>query len=125
MYCYANNLYGWEMSQNLPVDAFEWKKNTSKFNEKFIKNYKKDSYIEDILEVGVEYPKRLYNLHNNLPFLPIKMKIKKCHNLVHNLQDKHNYFAHIRTLKQALDHGLIFLKKQRVIQFNKKNINYL
>ena len=93
MYCDANNLYGWEMSQNLPVDAFEWKKNTSKFNEKFIKNYKKDSYIEDILEVGVEYPKRLYNLHNNLPFLPIKMKIKKCH---------------IRTLKQALDHGLIF-----------------
>ena len=75
MYWDANNLYGWEMSQNLPVDGFEWKKNTSKFNEKFIKNYKKDSDIEDILEVGAEYPKSLYNLHNNLPFLPIKMKI--------------------------------------------------
>ena len=75
MYWDANNLYGWEMSQNVPVDGFEWKKNTSKFNEKFIKNYKKDSDIEDILEVGVEYPKSLYNLHNNLPFLPIKMKI--------------------------------------------------
>ena len=75
MYWDANNLYGWEISQNLPVDGFEWKKNTSKFNEKFIKNYKKDSDIEDILEVGVEYPKSLYNLHNNLPFLPIKMKI--------------------------------------------------
>ena len=75
MYWDANNLYGWEMSQNVPVDGFEWKKNTSKFNEKFIKNYKKDSDIEDILEVGFEYPKSLYNLHNNLPFLPIKMKI--------------------------------------------------
>ena len=75
MYWDANNLYRWEISQNLPVDGFEWKKNTSKFNEKFIKNYKKDSDIEDILEVGVEYPKSLYNLHNNLPFLPIKMKI--------------------------------------------------
>ena len=75
MYWDANNLYGWEISQNLPVDGFEWKKNTSKFNEKFIKNYKKDSDIEDILEVGVEYPKSLYNLHNNLPFLLIKMKI--------------------------------------------------
>ena len=75
MYWDANNLYGWEISQNLPVDGFEWKKNTSKFNEKFIKNYKKDSDIEDILQVGVEYPKSLYNLHNNLPFLPIKMKI--------------------------------------------------
>ena len=26
MYLEANNLYGWAMSQKLPVDGFKWKK---------------------------------------------------------------------------------------------------
>ena len=34
----VNNLYGWEMSQNLPVNNFEWIKDNSQFNEDFIKN---------------------------------------------------------------------------------------
>ena len=43
----ANNLYGWAMSQKLPVDGFKWEKNASKFNEMFIKNYDDDS-VKDI-----------------------------------------------------------------------------
>ena len=39
-YLDANNLYGWVMSQKLPVNGFEWAKNLSRFNEIFIKNYK-------------------------------------------------------------------------------------
>ena len=35
----ANNLYGWEMSQKLPINGFKWVKNLSKFNEDFVKNY--------------------------------------------------------------------------------------
>ena len=35
----ANNLYGWTMSEKLPVNNFEWIKDTSQFNENFIKNY--------------------------------------------------------------------------------------
>ena len=31
----ANNLYGWAMSQKLPVNNFEWIRNTSQFNEDF------------------------------------------------------------------------------------------
>ena len=37
MYWDANKLYGWAISQRLPVNNFLAKKNTSKFNEKFKK----------------------------------------------------------------------------------------
>ena len=37
MYLDANNLYGWEMSQKLPVNGFEWVEKLSKFDEGFIK----------------------------------------------------------------------------------------
>ena len=50
------------------------------------------------LEVDVEYSKVLYKFHNDLPFLPKRMKIEKCHKLVCNLYDKSKYVAHI-TLK--------------------------
>ena len=43
----ANNLYGWEMSQTLPINCFKWVKNLSKFNEDFIKNMMK-IVIQDI-----------------------------------------------------------------------------
>lgn len=40
----ANNLYQWRMSQNLPVDNFEWEENiVSKSDESFIKNYDEGS----------------------------------------------------------------------------------
>ena len=45
------------------------------------------------------------------------MKIGKCKKLVCNLYDKKNYVVHIRSLKQALYHGLILKKVHSVIQF--------
>ena len=48
------------------------------------------------------------------------MKIDKCNKLVCNLYDKKNYVVHIRSLKQALDYGLILKKVHRVIQFNQE-----
>ena len=119
-YLDANNFYGWEVSQKLPVHDFKWKKNILKFNEDFIKNYDEDSDKEYILEVDVKYPKNLHDLHRDLPFLPERMKIDKCSKLVCNLYDKNNLVVHVRSLKQALDHGLILEKVHRVIQFNQK-----
>ena len=103
-YLDANNLYGYAMSQKLPVSGFKWKKNMSKFTEEFIKNYNEDSDKGCILEVDVKYPKNLHGLDEDLPFLPERMKIA-C-----NLYDKKNYVVHIRSLKQALSHGLILKK---------------
>ena len=110
MYLDANSLYGWLMSQKLPVYGFEWKKNMSKFNEKFIKNYDENLGLGYLREADDDYPKRFHNFHNDLPFLIERMKIKKCNKLVCKFYDKNNYVAHIRTLKQVLKHGLIFLK---------------
>ena len=116
----ANNLYGWAMSQKLPVDGFKWKKNLLKFNEDFIKNYDEDSDKGYILEVDVKYPKNLHDLNSDSPFVAERMKINKCNKLVCNLYDKHNYVVHIRSLKQALDHGIILKKVHKVIQFNQE-----
>ena len=120
MHLDANNLYGWAMSQKLPVDGFKWEKNVSKFDEKFIQKYDEDSCLENIFEIDVEYPKRFHNFYNDLPYLPDRTKIKICHKLVCNLYDKNNYVAHIRALKQALNHELILKKVRKVNQFNQK-----
>ena len=45
--------------------------------------------------------------HNDLPFLPERMKIEKVEKLVTNLHDKTEYVIPIRNLKQALNHGLV------------------
>ena len=70
MYLDANNLYGLAMSQKLPVNGFKWAEKLSKFNERFVNSYNENSDIGHFLEVDVEYPKRLFNLHKDLPFLP-------------------------------------------------------
>ena len=58
-YLDANNLYGWAMSQKLPVNGFKWikQKKLSKFNEDFIKNYDENSNKGYFLEVNIDYPK--------------------------------------------------------------------
>ena len=119
-YLDANNLYGWAMSQKLPVNNFNWVKNKSKIDKNFIKSYDEDSDKGYIFEVDVEYPRRLHDLHSDLPFLPERMKIDKCKKLVCNLHDKKKYVVHIKSLKQALHYGLKLEKVHRVIEFNQE-----
>ena len=57
MYLDANNLYGWAMSQKLPVNCFKWVNDLSRFNERFIKKYNENSDIGYFPEIDVEYPK--------------------------------------------------------------------
>ena len=111
-------LYGWATPQKLPINNFEWIQVTSHFNEDFIKNYNEKSDEGYFLEADVQYPKTLNGVHNDLPFLPERMKIEKVEKLVTNLYDKTEYVIHKRNLKQALNHGLVLKKAQWVIKFN-------
>ena len=110
-YLGANNLYGWGMSQKLPIDGFKWIETSlidKKFNTfiKLIKNCDEESDEGYILEADIEYPKKLHDLNSDLIFLPERMKINECSKLVCNLYDKKTVY--IRTLKQALNHRLAF-----------------
>ena len=69
MYLDANNLYGWAMSQYLPTSNFKWMtdKEISKIN---LGKYKADSKKGLILEVDLEYPQELHDMHNDYPVCP-------------------------------------------------------
>ena len=76
MYLDANNLYGWAMSQYLPMGNFRW------MSEKQIKKINLGMYGADskkglIFEVDLEYPQELHDLHNDYPLAPDKVKVSK------------------------------------------------
>ncbi|XP_071057056.1 uncharacterized protein [Onthophagus taurus] len=113
MYWDANNLYGWAMSQYLPVSDFKWLTENEIQNLDF-NNIPDDSDFGYILDVDIAYPERLHNLHNDLPFLaenliPPNCKCESDKRLIPNLFDKTNYVIHYRNLKQAVAHGLIII----------------
>ena len=114
-YCDVNNLYRWGMSQKLPVNSFKWIKNTSHFNEDFIKDYNEESDEGYFLEVDVQYLEKWHELHNKLPFLPERIKIEKVKKLVANLHYKTEYVIHIR---KALNNELVLKKVDKIIEFN-------
>ena len=91
-YLDVNNLYGWAMSQKLPVNDFKWikKEELSKFKEDFIKSYDENGNIGYFLEVDIEYPKELFNHHKDLPFLPESKKVNKVEKLICSIEDKKN-----------------------------------
>ena len=75
-YWNASNLYEWAMSEKLPVNSFKWIEKTSQFNEDFTKNYNEKNDEGYFLEVDVQYPEKIYEYHNDLPFLPERKTLK-------------------------------------------------
>ena len=63
-------MHGLAMSQKFPVNEFKWGEDVSEFDESFITSYNEESDEEYFLEVDVQYPKKLHDLHNDLLFLP-------------------------------------------------------
>ena len=55
-----------------------------------MENYNEDNDEGYVFEVDVQYPEKLLDLHNDLPFLPGRMKIEKVEKFVANLHDNKN-----------------------------------
>ena len=137
MYLDANNLYGWAMSQYLPTGGFRWmtKKQIDKID---LSKYKEDSNKGLILEVDLEYPKELHDVHNDYPLAAEKVKVNKdmlsnycqeiankfnvstglVHKLIPTLSNKEKYVLHYRNLQLYTDLGLKITKVHRVLEFN-------
>ena len=87
------------MPQNLPVNNFEWIKDTYQFNGDFIKGYDEKSDEGYFFEVEVQYLEKSQEIHNQLLFLAERMKTKKVEKLAANLHVNTEYVIHIRNLK--------------------------
>ena len=64
----VNNLYGWAMLQKLPIKGFKQEKDTSEFNDNFIKNYKEKIDEGYFFQNDVQYLEKLHEFYNDLPF---------------------------------------------------------
>ena len=76
LYLDMNNLYGHAMSQYLAYVDFKWVKNINKTEEESMR-IKKDSSTGYILEVDLEYPKKLHDIYNGYPLAPETINIPK------------------------------------------------
>ena len=133
-----NNLYGWAMNEYLPYGEFKWLKNIEKFN---IMSINDKSPIGYLLEVDLEYPEELNELHKDFPLAPEKLTVsndmlsKYCKNigyryeikvgnlekLVPNLGNKTNYVVHYRNLQLYLSLGMKLTKIHRVLKFSQSD----
>ena len=137
MYLDANNLYGWAMSQFLPTGNFKWL-SQNQIEKTNLGKYTENSKKGLILEVDLEYPQELHDLHNDYPLGPEKAKVAKdmlsdyckkiadkfnissglVHKLIPTLNDTEKYILHYRNLQLYLSLGLKLKKIHRVLEFN-------
>ena len=116
-YLDANNLYEWAMSQPLPYKKFEW------MSEAELSDWKSISSTVGtgcILEVDLEYPDELHNLHNEYPLAPERVVVNKVDKLIPNLNNKTKYVLHHKNLELYLDMGMKLTKVHRGVKFLEK-----
>ena len=135
-----NNLYGDAMSQYLPYGGFKWVKVNNELVNRIL-NKSENSLYGYFLEVDLNYPEHLYNLHNDFPMAPEKIKIEDemlspysfeikkeydiksggINKLAPNLIAKKNYGVHYRNLQYYLSQGLILKKVHRILEFKQSD----
>ena len=100
----VNNLSRCAMSQKFPVNDFIWFEDVSEFDESFIKSYNEEGGEGYFFEVDIQCLENYH--HNDLTFLPERIKFEKIKKLLANLHDKTKYVILRRNLKQILNQGL-------------------
>ena len=107
-YLDANNLYGRAMPKQLPTSGFTW------ITDNELNDWK---HLSCFLEVDLEYPEDLYDLHNDYPLAPERIKIRNVEKLIPNRNNKPNYVVHYENLKLYESHGLKITKIHRCTKF--------
>ena len=121
-YLDANNLYGWAMSQQLPTHGFKWMRNLTKDTVMDIMDKTNHSMSNRgrkgyIFEVDLEYPKKLWEEHNDYPLAPEKMIVNGVEKLICHFKPRKNYVVHYRNLRQYLEMGMRLTAVHRGISF--------
>ena len=114
-----NSLYPEAMSEALPVSGFKW------MTEKQLERWETICTSDNrgcLLEVDLEYPEKLHDLHNDYPLAPERLipEGSKVAKLIPNLYDKEKYVLHYKNLQQYLDLGMKLKKIHRGIEFIEK-----
>ena len=116
-YLDANNLYGWAMTQTLPTHGFKWVKNITK--EKVYQLLETNSPSKGyVFEVDLDYPKKLWKLHNDYPLAPEATVVDGVEKLISHFRPKKNYVIHYKNLNLYLQMGLKLKAVHRAISFN-------
>ena len=117
-YLDANNLYGCAMSKKLPTHGFKWmtcKEKETLFEQQELHTWNKTPCF---LEVDLEYPEKLHDLHNDYPLCPEGVKCKNnVEKLIPNLRNKKKYVLHYKNLIQCLRFGMKLTRIHRGIKF--------
>lgn len=113
-YLDANNLYGWAMSKPLPIENFRWL-SSDEIGE-MMEDHEKIRFCT--LEVDLEYPRYLHDLHNDYPLAPETVVVNDTPKLIPNLRDKERYVLHHENLRQYLAYGIRLTKIHRGIAYD-------
>lgn len=121
MYIDANNLYGWAMSQMLPMGDFAW--DETNWDEQKIRTTTEFGSTGYIFEVDMDYPVELHDAHNDYPLAIEKLTIKetKSTKLIFSLYPRERYVVHHRNLKLYLSLGMKLKRVHRVIRFTQSD----
>ena len=89
-----------------------------KVNDSMTNPNKRKGYI---FEVDLEYPKDLWESHNDYPLAPEKLKVNGVEKLTSHFKSHKNYAIHYRNLRQCLEMGLRITKVHRGLIFNQSS----